>query len=444
MKRLLNIFMAAILSASMIICYSPLYGNAETSASIRAKADKTEVEKGGNISVTVSLTSGTEFAYLSYKLSYDASLVTFIPEGDQEDANGTILERVDSAKGQKTFSATYKFVSKAVGTVGFSLSDVKNIDLETVTDIQTSITNSSVKIIEKAKSGNNKLKSMQPSAGSLSPKFSPDVTEYTVNVPAGTSVCYLYCDAADTHAKTALQGSEFLKVGENIRKCIVTAENGDTKTYTVKIVRPNDPTAKPTEKPTAKPTGTESPSATEEPEKTPEIPSEPIIGDVVIGEDKYKIYNVKDEISSELKNSNIINTQNFLFGDIVLNGIPAYDKENNTQYIVMAEKEKGNKQIYIFDAEDKSIQRYMGDIENIVNCFDIEEKGEEPAETTEVATESPAETELPSETSAATKAPTEEGKKTLPNNSFLIGIGIVGLLFIVLIVLAIINLTKKD
>lgn len=447
MKKIINLVLAIILLATFQFSLIPVNSRAEDLASAIVSVDKTEVEKGGTITVTVTVKSGIVIGYLGYKLNYDASLVTFIPEGDQEnDATGIIYERVDTTKGTDTVKNTYKFVTKDVGTVGYTLSDLKNIALESFgdnndqDDIPTSITNTSVKIIEKAKSGNCSLKSLQPSAGTLTPNFSADVLSYTINVPVGTKECLLYCYVQDKTAKMVLSGSEYLKVGENVRTCTITAENGDSKVYTIKIIRPEDPVVTPTIAPT------ETPDATINPDATPDIPDEPAIGDVTINETTYTIYNITNELNIILNGAKVKSSQNFLFGQTIVNGIKAYSGTTNTQYVVLASKNGGEKQIYIFDTEDNSIQRYLGSNEKLQYAFDIAENPYEPEPTGDISTMAPTATPDITETPSATTTADNDSASGIPveKNKFLGIVGIAGIIIIALVLLSLIFMKKKD
>ena len=75
------------------------------------------------------------------------------------------------------------------------------------------------------------------SSGNLSPGFSPSTTSYTVRVDHNVTVCTISAKTADSKATYQVTGSKNLSVGSNVRKVIVTAESGKTKTYTIQILR---------------------------------------------------------------------------------------------------------------------------------------------------------------------------------------------------------------
>lgn len=83
------------------------------------------------------------------------------------------------------------------------------------------------------KSGNNALSALTVSAGTLTPAFDPAVTEYTLSLPQGTEKLTLTATPSDSKATIQGDGELTLQEGENTLPLVVTAENGDTKTYTV-------------------------------------------------------------------------------------------------------------------------------------------------------------------------------------------------------------------
>jgi hypothetical protein len=82
------------------------------------------------------------------------------------------------------------------------------------------------------------LKTLTVSQGTLSPGFSPTTVNYTVQV--ANNVSSITVAAAANHAKakvTGDTGTKSLAVGENPFQIKVTAENGSSQIYTVKVTR---------------------------------------------------------------------------------------------------------------------------------------------------------------------------------------------------------------
>lgn len=91
-------------------------------------------------------------------------------------------------------------------------------------------------------SSNNALSSLTVSAGTLTPAFDPAVTEYTLSLPQGTEKLTLTATPSDSNATVQGDGELTLQEGENTLPLVVTAENGDTKTYTITVQVAQAPT----------------------------------------------------------------------------------------------------------------------------------------------------------------------------------------------------------
>ena len=90
-------------------------------------------------------------------------------------------------------------------------------------------------------SGNCNLASLSVSDGKLSPAFSAGQTEYSVSVPYSVSPLKVSAEAEHAGAEVSV-GKTNLEAGETTKvKITVTAENGTTKTYTIKAFRAQDP-----------------------------------------------------------------------------------------------------------------------------------------------------------------------------------------------------------
>ena len=93
---------------------------------------------------------------------------------------------------------------------------------------------------------NRFLANLVPSIGTLKPEFNKNILEYTVEV--GNEDYYISFEATPENSLSTVTGTEetYIEDGENIREIVVTAEDGNTKKYTVKVVknRTNDPRLK--------------------------------------------------------------------------------------------------------------------------------------------------------------------------------------------------------
>lgn len=85
-------------------------------------------------------------------------------------------------------------------------------------------------------------------AGELSPEFTYDNFEYTVNADSSCETADLNATAAAFSDTVTISGGGELDYGENILTATVTAEDGTVNVYTVKVIRAEDDGAKKSDK----------------------------------------------------------------------------------------------------------------------------------------------------------------------------------------------------
>lgn len=88
---------------------------------------------------------------------------------------------------------------------------------------------------KKTKSSDATLKNITVKNGDL--VFAKDKTEYTVNVGKDVTSLGLKATSNSSKATVKITGDENFVVGENIVKITVTAEDGTTKVYTIKVIK---------------------------------------------------------------------------------------------------------------------------------------------------------------------------------------------------------------
>ena len=85
---------------------------------------------------------------------------------------------------------------------------------------------------------NANLKSLEIEGFSISPTFSTNTLEYTMQVEMDTEKLKINAQAESEKATVKIEGNETIVEGENVVKVIVTAEDGTTtKTYTIKVTK---------------------------------------------------------------------------------------------------------------------------------------------------------------------------------------------------------------
>lgn len=151
-------------------------------------------------------------------------------------------------------SITIKGVSAGKATITITPVDVSDEDYNLLTSSKTL----TIKVVEKATSNTNNsdkkddsnkddnkeetVKSKDATLKSITLKngkidFNKDKTDYTVNVGKDVTTLGLKAVANNSKATVKITGDENFKVGENIVKVTVTAEDGTTKVYTIKVIK---------------------------------------------------------------------------------------------------------------------------------------------------------------------------------------------------------------
>lgn len=141
---------------------------------------------------------------------------------------------VDSYIGKVTLSGEVNDIYATVEGLGeYTLTNnVTEINID-VTAENGSVQTYKVKVVKVYKSSNNNLSNIVIAGHEI--EFDKDTLEYTINVDANTNELDISALVEDPKAWAKIEGNENFKEGENIVTIKVYAEDGTTKTYTVKV-----------------------------------------------------------------------------------------------------------------------------------------------------------------------------------------------------------------
>ena len=200
-------------------------------AGMSVSAGQSTVSVGRTVAFTITVPAGSEA--WTYSVAYSANLTLesgdLAPMGFEGDnrTNQLVFRANDTGTGSVWISAGSYCVS-GVDYDASGRASVSIVSASTPDDSEPDYTPSAP-----GKSGNNALSALTVSAGTLTPVFDPAVTEYTLSLPQGTEKLTLTATPSDSNATVQGDGELTLREGENTLPLVVTAENGDTKTYTV-------------------------------------------------------------------------------------------------------------------------------------------------------------------------------------------------------------------
>ena len=154
---------------------------AEDVGTISISVDKTELEKGETVRVTVSLNSSVPISDVMFEIRYDNKVF------ENSSYAGIINIDVDGTQdGFTTYQASYEF--KVISVPGnnsssFIIENLQAIEIikdeegkENYKEVSFGLNNSTVRVIDHKASSNANLASINLSTGYLWPEFNPNTT----------------------------------------------------------------------------------------------------------------------------------------------------------------------------------------------------------------------------------------------------------------------------
>lgn len=231
-----------------VLVFSLLLGGEKafaSSASVVLKgANKTIV--GEKFDVTLEIDSEEGLSGVETYLSYDDSLAEFL-SADEGIAGGKGLLRVniknvEEVDGKLKYKMT--FLAKLSGNFTMTFSDdvhLYAVNPDNEISVATNDLEMRIKNPRKA-SSDSSLTGIKVAGGVLTPKFSPNVLDYKVNVGKGVDDITVGVTTADKGANYSLvkDYGDKLRAGENNIYIIVKAEDGSKTNYNIVVIKENE------------------------------------------------------------------------------------------------------------------------------------------------------------------------------------------------------------
>lgn len=232
MKKIKLLLVGVILSLVM-----PNVVNA-ASGTIGISSSSTVVV-GNTVTVNVTLSSSTALGAWEFDINYDSSYLQLTSSNAEN--NGTYFVGYVTGANTKSKTYTLKFRALKSGTTNIT---VGSYDVYAWDESSMSISRSNKKLtlmtqeeLEASYSKDNNLKDLSVSVGeesyAIDPEFNADVLEYNVTVPTGTTMVNVNATKNDSTAIVDGDGEIEVTEGLNTIPIVVTAQNGDEKTYTL-------------------------------------------------------------------------------------------------------------------------------------------------------------------------------------------------------------------
>ena len=229
MKKLVSLFIVFISFSFFMINVSASSGKISISSS-------STVVVGNTVTVTVTLSSSTALGAWEFNIDYDSSYLRLTSSTSEN--GGTYFVNYGDGK-TKTY--TLKFKALKSGTTNIT---VGSYDIYDWNEESMSISKSNKKLtlmtqeeLEASYSKDNNLKGLTVKVGEesydLDPVFDKDTLEYKVTVPTGTTTVQIEALKNDSTATVNGDGDIEVTEGLNTIPIVVTAQNGDEKTYTL-------------------------------------------------------------------------------------------------------------------------------------------------------------------------------------------------------------------
>ena len=273
MKRYLCILMV------LLLCVGNMALNVSAATATAYISGPDEVHADQTITVVVGV-NGDNIISVEGQFRYDTNLMSLVEitkkisskdwmvEAGNEDTFFAYDNSMDAPANGKTGILAAKFkikASAAPGTV-FTIT-CKNICITQSGNPVEPGDQTYTGVILPPLSDNNDLASLTVGNAELDKAFSAGTTKYTASVPFTTEELEVSATAADSKATVKISGKKLTAGQANKVTIKVTAENGESKTYTITVTRAADPNAKPDKEPT-EPSEPSEPSEPTEPENT--------------------------------------------------------------------------------------------------------------------------------------------------------------------------------
>lgn len=190
---------------------------------------------GNTVTVSVTVSSATSLGSWDFTVGYDTSKLrlTYSDAESSQRAVGYV-----SSAGQTSKTYTFKFKTLSSGTAKIYINSAEVYDFNenkmNVTKGSKSISLKTMQEIEASYSKNNYLSSLKVDDYELSPKFDKNTLEYSLELDSTVEKINVSASVEDRTASLFGAGEKELIEGENLIEIVVTAQNGNTRKYIIK------------------------------------------------------------------------------------------------------------------------------------------------------------------------------------------------------------------
>lgn len=205
------------------------------SATISVKSNSSVVV-GNTVKVTVTLSSSSSLGSWDFSIGYDTSLLR-LTSSTAESGQRSVGYVSGSGQTSKTYTFNFKALKSGTAKVYVNSAEVYAFDesLMSVSKGSKSISIKTQAEIEASYSKNNYLKSLSVDGYQLSPSFDKEALEYTVELDSTVESIKVNASVEDSTASLIGDGEIAVVEGSNTIELVVTAQNGNTRTYKITV-----------------------------------------------------------------------------------------------------------------------------------------------------------------------------------------------------------------
>lgn len=203
------------------------------SATISVKSNSSVVV-GNTVKVTVTLSSSSSLGSWDFSIGYDTSLLR-LTSSTAESGQRSVGYVSGSGQTSKTYTFNFKALKSGTAKVYVNSAEVYAFD-ESLMSVNKGSKSISIKTqaeIEASYSKNNYLKSLSVDGYQLSPSFDKEALEYTVELDSTVESIKVNASVEDSTASLIGDGEIAVVEGSNTIELVVTAQNGNTRTYKI-------------------------------------------------------------------------------------------------------------------------------------------------------------------------------------------------------------------
>lgn len=194
---------------------------------------------GNTVTITVKLSSSKKIGSWQMDLNYNSEYLKLISTSSE---GGSTMMANSSSTGTTSKTYTFKFKALKSGTTKISVPSYLAYDFDDMDELDITTSSKSLKImtqseLEATYSSDAYLKNIKVGDYVLSPTFSKDVFEYSVEVENSVTSVKVVAPVNDSRSDVSGAGAIELEEGNNKVEIVVTAQKGNTQTYIVNIYR---------------------------------------------------------------------------------------------------------------------------------------------------------------------------------------------------------------